>query len=113
MGLKDIVDKILKDQNRSLSWLAVEMNKTFDGLKLSLVRGSLKYTDIKKMSEILKVSPLVFFEGEIITENIVAEERIGYYSLKMELDACKELTTTLKNQVADKEKIIGLLGGND
>lgn len=109
MELKDIVDKILKNQNRSLSWLALEMDKTFDGLKLSLIKGSLKFTDLKKMAEILKVSPVVFFEGEIVSENLVAEDRVGYYSLKMELEACRELTTSLKGQVADKEKIIGFL----
>ena len=108
MQLKDIVDKALKNQNRSLSWLAGEMNKTFDGLKLSLVKGSIKYTDLKRMADILKVPASLFFEEELI-ENMVAEERAGYFSLKSELSSCKELTDTLKSQLADKEKIIGLL----
>lgn len=109
MRLKKIVDKALTDQNRSLSWLAGEMNKTFDGLKLSLVKGSLKYTDIIKMAEVLKLSTSYFFEEEDALTSMVEEEKIEYLSLKAELSACKELTATLKNQVADKEKIIELL----
>jgi len=34
MSLKEIIDQILKDKHRSLSWLAAEMGKTFDGLRL-------------------------------------------------------------------------------
>lgn len=109
MKLKDIVDKSLKDQNRSLSWLAAEMNKTFDGLKLSLIKGSIKYTDIKKMAEVLKVPASTFFLEEGILENMVSEEKVEYSSLRSELNSCRELATTLKNQVQDKERIIELL----
>lgn len=108
MELKNIVDKALKDKNRSLSWLAAEMNKTFDGLKLSLVKGSIKYTDIKKMAGILQIPASTFFDEEEITY-MVAEDRVEYVSLKTELSSCKELASTLKNQLADKEKIIELL----
>lgn len=109
MKLKDIVDKELKDQNRSLSWLATEMNKTFDGLKLSLVKGSIKYTDIKKMSQVLNVPAANFFQEENNLENLVLEEKVEYSSLRSELNSCKELTAILKNQLLDKEKIIDLL----
>jgi hypothetical protein len=109
MELKKIVDKALKDQNRSLSWLAGEMNKTFDGLKLSLVKGSIKYIDIIKMADVLKVPAAYFFEEESLMESMVEEERIEYYSLKSDLNSCKELTKTLKSQLVDKEKIIELL----
>ena len=108
MELKNIVDKALKDKNRSLSWLAAEMNKTFDGLKLSLVKGSIKYTDIKKMADILQIPASTFFHEDEIT-NMVAEDRVEYVSLKTELSSCKELASTLKSQLADKEKIIELL----
>ncbi|MFD2161423.1 hypothetical protein ACFSJU_03410 [Paradesertivirga mongoliensis] len=109
MELKKIVDTALKDQNRSLSWLAGEMNKTFDGLKLSLVKGSLKYTDIKKMAEILKLPAGYFFGEDRFSGNIVEEEKGDYTAQKGELNACKELAATLKSQLADKEKIIELL----
>ena len=109
MMLKKVVDKALKDQNRSLSWLAGEMNKTFDGLKLSLVKGSLKYTDIIRMTEILKLPASYFFQEESILDNMVEEEKVEYFNLKSELSSCKELTATLKSQLADKEKIIELL----
>ena len=46
MYLKETVARLLKNKNRSLSWLALEMGKSFDGLKLSLVKGSIKYLDI-------------------------------------------------------------------
>lgn len=109
MKLKAIIDKTLKEQNRSLSWLAAEMDKTFDGLKLSLVKESIKYTDIKKMAAILKVPASYFFKEEDWLENMVAEEKIEYSSLKTELTACKELSETLKSQISDKERIINLL----
>lgn len=109
MTLKAIIDKALKDQNRSMSWLALEMNKTFDGLKLSLVKESIKYTDIKRMAAILKIPASYFFQEEDWIENMVAEEKIEYFSLKTELSSCKELTETLKSQLADKERIINLL----
>jgi len=109
MELKDIVDKALKEQNRSLSWLAAEMDKTFDGLKLSLIKGSIKYTDLKKMADILKVSAAYFFREDSILDNMLAEEKAEYFSLKSELNSCKELTAALKSQLADKEKIIALL----
>jgi hypothetical protein len=109
MQLKDIVDKCLKDHNRSLSWLAAEMDKTFDGLKLSLVKGSIKYNDIKRMADILKVPASCFFEVDIETGNVLEEEKGQYSNLKTELTSCKELTAALKSQLADKDKIIGLL----
>ncbi len=109
MKLKDLVDKILKDRNRSLSWLAAEMNKTFDGLKLSLVKGSIKYTDLKKMAEVLNVSASAFFQEDEQFENMLAEEKVEYLSTKNQLTSCKELASTLKSQLIDKEKIIALL----
>ncbi len=108
MELKKIVDQLLKDQNRPLSWLAVEMNKTFDGLKLSLTKESIKYSDLKRMSEILKVPASVFFD-EPASENFVSEEEVPYLGLKKELASCRELTEALKSQLNDKEKIINLL----
>ena len=109
MELKDIVDGVLKDQNRSLSWLASEMKKTFDGLKLSLVKGSIKYTDIKRMATILKVPASTFFLENDSNQNVVAEELPSYHNVKSDLSACRELVQTLKSQIIDKEKIIGLL----
>ncbi|MBC8053590.1 MAG: hypothetical protein H7Y13_11055 [Sphingobacteriaceae bacterium] len=109
MALKTIVDRRLKEQDRSLSWLAGQIDKTFDGLKLSLLKESLKYSDIKKMAEVLKVPPAYFFEEENTIENMVEEEKFEYSSLKTELSSCKELAGTLKSQLADKEKIIELL----
>ncbi|PYF75825.1 hypothetical protein [Pedobacter nutrimenti] len=112
MTLKTTVDEILKKKNRSLSWLAVEMDKTFDGLKLSLVKGSIKYNDIVSMSAILNVSPNVFFEQDkaAVKEGTgPGESETEYASLKNDLRNCRELSAALKDQLKDKEKIIGLL----
>lgn len=109
MELKEIVDNILKEQNRSLSWLATEMGKTFDGLKLSLVKGSVKYIDLKKMAEILQIPAASFFREEPLQENLLQEETPVYTSLKSELNSCKELADALKSQLKDKEHIIQLL----
>jgi hypothetical protein len=114
MTLKEIVDQLLKEENRSLSWLATEMDKTFEGLKQSLTKGSIKYNDLKLMALVLKVSPARFFDEKVIkqkiSESMVTEQDISYYTgLKNDLTSCKELVGTLKSQVKDKEKIIELL----
>lgn len=109
MKLKSLVDKALKEQQRSLSWLAGEMDKTFDGLKLSLVKGSLKYTDIIKMAESLNLPASYFFEEEAVPENMAEEEAVEYQGIKSELKSCKELNAALKSQLADKDRIIELL----
>jgi hypothetical protein len=113
MVLKEIVDQLLKDENRSLSWLAKEMGKSFDGLKLSLNQESVKYKDLKTMAQKLKVSPGRFFEDKIISqktsESLIEEDISSYTRIKNDLSSCKELVSTLKSQVRDKEKIISLL----
>lgn len=118
MQLKEIVDDLLKQRNRSLSWLAQQIGKTFDGLKLSLLKESVKYSDVKRIAEVLNVSPGSLFpeHDEQLQEdnytdkgNILEEENFQYGSLRKELVACKELTGTLKDQLKDKEKIIELL----
>lgn len=115
MLLKNIVDEILKERGRSLSWLAEEMNKTFDGLKLGLIKGSIKYNDIIVMAKTLNVSPSVFFEhtytapNSSLQDNILNDGKTEYNDLKKNLKNCKEMLSTLKDQLKDKEKIISLL----
>lgn len=114
MYLKEVVNKMLKERNRSLSWLAMEMGKTFDGLKLGLTRGSIKYTDLKRMANILDIPVSGFFEESSdneggILKNTLGEEEAQYISMKNELNSCKELIITLKSQLKDKERIIELL----
>jgi len=110
MSLKTIVDGILKDQHRSLSWLAEQMSKTFDGLRLGLIKESIKYKDILLMAQILNVSPCDFFELPEKTINpkqsTLAEAAAEYGD---NLKNCRELNTTLKDQLKDKERIISLL----
>lgn len=109
MSLKEIVYGILKEKRRSVTWLAEEMGRTFDGLRTGLVNESVKYKDMVVMAEVLKVSPNRFFETieehPDPEQNMVSEESIEYKRLK----SCEELVATLKKQINDKERIISLL----
>jgi len=115
MYIKTVVDGLLKERNRNLSWLAKQMSRTFDGLKLSLVKGSIKYTDLQNMANILEVQPKVFFEDNTAqyeakkARNMLAEKTGEYSAVKRDLENCTELVSTLKAQIKDKEKIISLL----
>ena len=119
MVLKSIVDELLKEKDRSMTWLAVEMGKTFDGLKLILTKGSIKYNDIITLSKILDVPPATFFQATAIpyksqsTESLVGEQKEEYNNLKNNLKNCKEMLTALKDQIKDKDKIISLLSKED
>lgn len=115
MYLKSIVGEILKRNNRSLSWLSVEMNKTFDGLKLSLLKGSMKYNDLLLMAKILNVPPTIFFE-ETNPDNCTEKEQLkmsevdqNQSQLEVENRNYREMIATLKEQLKDKDKIISLL----
>lgn len=115
MFLKSVVDGILIEQNRSLSWLATEMGKTFDGLRLSLIRGSIKYTDLQKMAEVLNEPVVRFFTppfeyrvaGKMVLNEPAEEYRVSPHG--KELRNCREMVETLKSQLKDKDKIITLL----
>ena len=115
MYLKETVARLLKNKNRSLSWLALEMGKSFDGLKLSLVKGSIKYLDIILMAKILETHPGELFESEHGRyspeewRTALEEGETQYKNLKNELTSCRELNEALKTQVTDKERIIALL----
>lgn len=115
MVLKSIVDELLKEKNRSLTWLSTEMEKTFDGLKLSLTRGSIKYNDIITMAKVLEVPPATFFQTEVTpynnkaSQSLAGDQKEEYSDLKNNLKNCKEMLTTLKDQIKDKDKIISLL----
>jgi len=115
MNLKQTVDAILKSKSRSLRWLAAEMDKTPDGLKLSLIRHSIKYIDIISMSTILEVPISRFFEIEPDADKhenksgSPLEQKSEDIDLKSNLKTCRELIATLKDQIRDKDKIISLL----
>lgn len=111
MSLKAIIDRILRDQHRSLSWLAVSMGKTFDGLRLGLINESIKYKDILVMAEILDVSPAMFFKNSMEESNPLLNSILGESVTEYgeSLKNCKELNAALKDQLNDKERIISLL----
>jgi hypothetical protein len=113
MSLKATVDKILKEKNRSLSWLAKGVGRTFDGLRLALINESIKYKDIIIMADLLEVPPAYFFNTGVpkfpANDNLLAEPESEYGSLKANLKTCNDLISTLKDQVKDKEIIISLL----
>lgn len=115
MALKSVVDQLLKEKGRSMTWLSIEMEKTFDGLKLSLTRGSIKYNDIIAMAKALEVPPATFFQTEVTpynnkaSQSLMGDQKGEYSDLKNNLKNCKEMLTTLKDQIKDKDKIISLL----
>ncbi|WP_316819490.1 hypothetical protein [Pedobacter gandavensis] len=115
MDLKFTVDAILKEKKRPFSWLAAQMGWTFDGLKLSLITGSIKYRDINAMAELLEVPARMFFHEGSATHQDSAEQNSNepiaepQNALKQALKSCKELNAALKDQIKDKDQIIALL----
>ncbi|MCD0487271.1 hypothetical protein LPB86_03465 [Pedobacter sp. MC2016-14] len=116
MALKSIVDDLLLSKNRSLTWLSKEMSKTFDGLKLSLNKETLKYKDLILMAKVLEVHPAMLFKSDSVvnygnndTYPMLSEEEAKYSDLKGNLKNCREMVSALKDQIKDKEKIIILL----
>jgi lambda repressor-like predicted transcriptional regulator len=110
MSLKSIVEEILKEQGRPLTWLAEKVGKTADGLRLGLMNKSVKYKDLLLMAEALNVSPCNFFKAD---ETLVSTKKSTLAELSVEygdsLKNCKELNAALKDQLKDKERIISLL----
>jgi lambda repressor-like predicted transcriptional regulator len=110
MSLKVIVEEILKEQGRSLTWLAEKVGKTVDGLRLGLMNKSVKYKDLLLMAEVLNVSPCYFFRTDEISvgnkKSAFAEPAVEYGD---SLKNCRELNAALKDQLKDKERIISLL----
>ena len=94
--LKQIVDDLLKKKQRSLSWLAEQMNKTFDGLKLSVTKGSIKYNDLLLMAEVLDVEVSTFFGKKKQTKAVREEskkELVGYAVVHLHLKVSDNLVT--------------------
>lgn len=110
--LKNIVDKLLKEHSRPLSWLAGQMDMTSEGLRLSLIKGSIKYNDLKRMSTVLDVPVSVFF-SEHAPDSIASEDKVQYGGLKSELASCREVIEALKGQLKDKERIINLIAKSE
>jgi len=94
--LKQIVDDLLKKKQRSLSWLAEQMNKTFDGLKLSVTKGSIKYNDLLLMAEVLGVEVSIFIGKKKPTKTVREErkkELVGYAVVHLHLKVSDNLVT--------------------
>ena len=110
MPFKAIVDGMLKEQGRSLTWLANKTGKTVDGLRLGLMNQSVKYKDLLLIAETLNVSPCSFFDvKEKLTkeqQSLLSEPTVEYGD---PLKNCRELAAALKDQLKDKERIISLL----
>jgi hypothetical protein len=119
MGLKQSVDRILADQQRSLSWLADEMGFTFTGLKGSLVSESIKYSDLKKLIKVLNVPISILFEGDTVqiqkggryntqaSNSTINEPEVGYK--KIEMEGLRKQVAILESSLKDKDEIIELL----
>ena len=119
MTLKESVEKILEEQKRTLTWLAGEMDRTYSGFKLSLENETIKYSDIKKMQELLNVPMTVLFDTSTtiyqknkggynaVTNNSQVNEDAGIY--KNENQILRDKIVILENTIKDKQHIIDLL----
>lgn len=106
MALYEIVCDLLKARGRSKIWLAKEIDMTFDGMKLALIRQSMKFNDLVKLSKILEISPAVLFDLPDASSQPYAPPTLGY---SRELKTCEEMLKVCKSQLKDKELIIELL----
>lgn len=126
MELRKIVEDLLKEKKLTRAWLASKVKMKPDGLRLALTVGSLKFNQIVLMSDALQVSPTLFFPaseklyqeasgGNYVSEPDKAQEyRDNAYkneinALKLQNKKLREEVAALKEQVADKAKIIKLL----
>ncbi|RZK76703.1 MAG: hypothetical protein EOO92_14200, partial [Pedobacter sp.] len=55
MKLKEKVDKLLKEQNLTKTWLANKVGMKLDGLRYSLNNHSLKFDEVFMMAEALQI----------------------------------------------------------
>ena len=106
MELYEIVWDLLKARGRSKIWLAREMDMTFDGMKLALIRQSMKFYDLVKLSKILEISPAVLFDLPDTSPQPSAPPTLAY---SKELKTCEEMLKVCKSQLKDKDLIIELL----
>ena len=70
MNLKNWVESALNDINRPLSWLAAEMDRTTEGLKLSIDKETMKFSDLKKMIAILHKPITVQLNGNTTIQSV-------------------------------------------
>lgn len=101
--LKNIVDQHLKERGRSFTWLAGEMGRTYYGLRLGLINGSIKYNDIIRLLHLLDIKPNMFFGLEEGATDSSSKNSKALYN------DCMELLSVLKFQLLDKDKIIALM----
>jgi hypothetical protein len=117
--VKDIVAELLKKEKRSASWLSEKMGMTPDGLRLSLVNETIKYSNVVRLCGILGVrASLLFGEEERLTSELVKHDEIGFSA---EASRAREglgtiprndertIIKLLKEQIKDKQLIIDLL----
>jgi hypothetical protein len=100
------VDRELRRMKRSRSWLAGELGMTPDGLRLSLIRESIKYGDLVRVCEILGVRAGVLFgEGEGSDSGVLKQVQDDDAHKRDD----REIIRMLKAQIRDKDRIIELL----
>jgi len=104
--VKDIVAELLKKDKRSASWLSEKMGMTPDGLRLSLVNETIKYSSVVRLCGILGVrASLLFGEEERLTSELVKHDEIASIPRNDE----RTIIKLLKEQIKDKQLIIDLL----
>lgn len=118
MNLKQLVDKSLETERRTFDWLCTQLEMTPQGLRGALVNESLKFKDLKKLLDVLKIQWGALNETGNITQSVKGNyNNTGVSSsfadnptqYKLELDHKNALIQSLEKQLQDKEQIIELL----
>lgn len=61
MTLLETVQKHLKEQQRSMIWLAAELDRSPDGLSYEINIGRLSYNKLLAVARVLKIKPAMLF----------------------------------------------------
>jgi DNA-binding Xre family transcriptional regulator len=101
--------KILIDSKKiDVYSLSNEIGMTYDGFRLSIKNETIQLHKLKKLCEVLKINPMLFFEnmqGMFIDDGTT---KINSTERKL-LESKENEIQYLKQRVSDKDEIIGML----
>lgn len=118
--LEDNIRLAAKQMGINLNELISEIDMTEGGFYKMLSAKSMKITTLKKIADALNMPIAMFFESGKTVQKIkgnyntqtnnshLIEPNAG--SMKMEVEGLKKQIALLESQIADKDKIIELLG---
>lgn len=119
MNIKIVVDRELRRQGKTFKWLVEKVGISNNGLKSGLENDSIRFGDLKKLLQVLKMPITMLFEGDTTYQSIAGDNNTQAshsfiageppLEYKRENDRLKEQVEQLKNQLNDKDMIIQLL----